>query len=106
MVAPVEEQTGGEGTGGQAPPLEGANDGEPGGEDLNLEAYQVEIKRVKRFKIVKEFIAAGASFRMASRFVDIARNVCDQGDLAGCSVEKKDAYSEVKCISRSRYSGP
>lgn len=97
IVAPVEGQTGGEERGGQPPPLEGANDGEAGDEDLNLEAYQVEIKRVKRFKIVKEFIAAGASFRSASRFVDIARNVCDQGDLAGCSEGVCAEYVRIIC---------
>jgi hypothetical protein len=102
IVAPVEGQTGGEETGGQAPPLEGANDGESGDEDLNLEAYQVEIKRVKRFKIVKEFIAAGASFRSASRFVDIARTVCNQGDLAGCSEGICAEYARIICACAYR----
>ena len=52
------------------------NDDEaPGEQDMNREEYYVTITSVCKFKIVLGFISMGASFRSASRLVDVARKV-------------------------------
>jgi hypothetical protein len=67
------------------------------GEDLNLEAYTVVIKHVRRFRMVQGFISMGASFRSASKFVGVARDVCKNGFLAGCSEGVCAEYTRIIC---------
>ncbi|KAI9918460.1 hypothetical protein PsorP6_011965 [Peronosclerospora sorghi] len=51
----------------------------------NADVYSVKIESVLRFKMVLGFVQKGASFRSASRFVDIAREVTKVTYLQGCS---------------------
>ncbi|KAI9895484.1 hypothetical protein PsorP6_019506 [Peronosclerospora sorghi] len=41
----------------------------------NADVYSVKVESVLRFKMVLGFVSKGASFRSASRFVDVAREV-------------------------------
>jgi hypothetical protein len=64
------------------------------GEDL---AYTVVIKHVRRFRLVQGFISKGASFRSASKFVGVARDVCKNSFLAGCSEGTCAEYTRIIC---------
>jgi hypothetical protein len=66
-------------------------------QDLNLEAYRVKISSVRRFRMVLGFIAGGASFRSASRFVGVAREICKAGYLTGCSEGVCATYARIIC---------
>lgn len=59
--------------------------------DITSEVYRVKINSVSSFKMVLEFIAKGASFCLASRFVGVARTIYKASFLAG--------YSEVLCVA-------
>ena len=64
---------------------------------LNLEAYRVKISSVCRFKMVLGFISMGASFRSASRFVDVARTICKASFLGGCNQGLCATYTRIIC---------
>ena len=54
--------------------LEADDDAGANGTDLNQDAYIVEINTPKRFSLVVGCVALGASFRMASKMVQLVRD--------------------------------
>lgn len=73
---------------------ENASDAE---QDLNRDVYRVKISSVRRFKMVLGFISMGASFRSASRFVDVARETYKSNFLAECSRVICATYTRIIC---------
>lgn len=65
----------------------------------NEEVYSVKILSVRRFKMVLGFVAKGASFRSASRFVDVAREVTKLSYLRGCSEGVCATYVRIICAA-------
>lgn len=56
------------------------------------ELYFVKIESVLRLKIVLEFVSKKASFRSASRFVDVAGKVTKLSYRLGCSESVRASY--------------
>jgi hypothetical protein len=54
-------------------------------QELNREAYFLRVNSIRMFKMVIGFVSKGASFRSASRFVAIAKDVTKMNYLSGCS---------------------
>ena len=65
----------------------------------NIEVYCVKIESVLRFKMVLGFVSKGASFRSASRFVDVAREVTKLSYLQGCSEGVCAMYIRIICAA-------
>ena len=57
--------------------------------------YAVHIKQTKLFKLVIEYVALGASFRLASRQVAAAREQLGLGYLGGCNEAKVSSFVRV-----------
>ncbi|KAH6601738.1 hypothetical protein BASA61_001822 [Batrachochytrium salamandrivorans] len=70
----------------------GAND-----VDVNQDAYVVEIKTPKRFSLVVGCVALGASFRMASKMVQLVRDESGLSFYSGCSELIASNYMRVMC---------
>eukprot|EP00171_Calliarthron_tuberculosum_P002966 IDg2966t1 len=67
------------------------------GPEDNIEVYSVNIKAARRFNMVLGFVANGASFRAASRFVDVARDITKCQYLQGASEGVCATYVRVIC---------
>jgi hypothetical protein len=65
--------------------------------DPPREEYIVEIKTAKRFSLLIGCVALGASFRMASRMVQLVRNESGLGVYGGCSELIASNYTWVAC---------
>lgn len=75
------------------------NERDDAGPDDNIEVYSVNIKAARRFKMVLGFVAKGASFRAASRFVAVARDVTKCQYLQGASEGVCATYVRVICAA-------
>jgi hypothetical protein len=68
-------------------------------QELNPEAYLVRVNSVRMFKMVIGFVSKGASFRSASRFVAIAKDVKKMNYLSGCSEGRLATFVRIVCAS-------
>ncbi|KAI9915789.1 hypothetical protein PsorP6_007916 [Peronosclerospora sorghi] len=65
----------------------------------NADVHSVKIESVLRFKMVLGFVSKGASFRSASRFVDVAREVTKLSYLQVCSEGVCATYIRIICAA-------
>jgi hypothetical protein len=59
--------------------------------------YEVVIKTPRRFNLCIDFVACGASFRMASRLMDCTRAESGLGIYGGCSAVVASNYTWLVC---------
>eukprot|EP00171_Calliarthron_tuberculosum_P002636 IDg2636t1 len=74
-------------------------DGDDGEQDLNREAYKVEIKSSRLFHLVVGFVACGTSFRMATRLVSTTKAVSHMSCFGGCSEGRAASFVRVVCAA-------
>ncbi|KAI9911291.1 hypothetical protein PsorP6_009055 [Peronosclerospora sorghi] len=65
----------------------------------NADVYSVKIESVLRFKMISGFVSKVASFRSASKFVDVAREVTNLSYLQGCSEGVCATYIRIICAA-------
>ncbi len=74
-------------------------DNDDGEQDLNRDAYKVEIKSSRLFNLIVGFIACGASFRMSSRLVCVTKTISHMSCFGGCSEGRAASYVRVVCAA-------
>jgi hypothetical protein len=67
------------------------------GEEGQRDLYEVVIKTPRRFNLCIDFVACGASFRMASRLMDCTRAESGLGIYGGCSAVVASNYTRLVC---------
>ncbi|KAI2508943.1 hypothetical protein MHU86_5438 [Fragilaria crotonensis] len=69
--------------------------------DLQMDSYRMIIKNPVQFQLVVDYVSAGASFRMASRIVQMMRNRTGLASIVRASEDKVTSFLDGMCSESS-----